>query len=624
LIWFENPVDNEMIDQEIIVEGTDNAITGAGEPNPPAPTFPDLKGVILFLSSAPLLGVIVDSEGRVQYCNDHFLNASGWKLDELAGKSWLELLRPVNLKDRNAQSIPLDGGTAVLTSTGEAIAVHWKTVSIQLEVNKETITVYLGESSEGQARIEKALRDSEERFRTLVSSMEEVVFTLNLEGRYTGVFGRWAERLGMTPEFFLGHTFRDMMGEYAALPHEVAFRQAVFGHHVLYDWSSPTPTGVHHYQTSLSPMTSAGKVVGVVGVERDITAQQEVENEVQRLYEKEQRRAMELDALRATFSDLVSELELPVLLRAILQRAVLMLGATGGELALSEPESGDLVIATCLGSKTDRTGEHIRPAEGGIGKIATTRKPVYYEEELEPVEDDPFASETIGRGLGSPLSYGHEFLGAILVHVPIHAGEEPSTGLDLLNMFASQAAIAIRNARLFERMEELATTDALTGLNNRRYLFELGTYEVKRSRRYKNNLSLIMIDLDHFKKVNDTYGHLAGDQVLRVVGKCCLQTFRKIDLLGRYGGEEFVAVLPETGLREAVVAAERFRKALEDLRVVTPAGEVKVTASLGVAEMDPETGDLESLLNHADQALYEVKRDGRNQVKVYSAAISQD
>jgi diguanylate cyclase (GGDEF)-like protein len=191
-----------------------------------------------------------------------------------------------------------------------------------------------------------------------------------------------------------------------------------------------------------------------------------------------------------------------------------------------------------------------------------------------------------------------------------------------LQAFADQAAIAIDNARLYAEVEELAVTDALTGVFNRRGLFQLGEREVERAQRFKHPLAIVMLDIDHFKKVNDAYGHPNGDRILAALAQCCVKQIRSIDVMARYGGEEFIILLTETETTQAVNLAERLRQVIEKMRVPIESEEgsaalaVQVTVSLGVAGFTPEMTHLKNLIQRADQALYAAKREGRNRVSV--------
>ncbi len=163
--------------------------------------------------------------------------------------------------------------------------------------------------------------------------------------------------------------------------------------------------------------------------------------------------------------------------------------------------------------------------------------------------------------------------------------------------------------------DELAQKDELTGLKNRRAFFEQGHRIFQQAKRFHHPVSLIMMDIDHFKSINDRYGHSIGDKVLRAVAEPLQRLVREIDIVARMGGEEFAFVLPETGLEDAANLAERLRSEIEDLVVTNNANEMKITASFGVVNCKGGEKNIEALLTAADDALYVAKRKGRNQVK---------
>ncbi|MGE5657702.1 MAG: diguanylate cyclase [Actinomycetota bacterium] len=176
-------------------------------------------------------------------------------------------------------------------------------------------------------------------------------------------------------------------------------------------------------------------------------------------------------------------------------------------------------------------------------------------------------------------------------------------------------------AILTEELEKLATTDPLTGVWNRRHLFALAEREITRVHRYNRPLSLLIIDIDHFKIINDTYGHAGGDEVLAILAKTVLNCLRKADFFGRFGGEEFVAFLPETTLKTAVAAAERIRENLANIVISVDEQQIRITVSIGVASYQKEDLTIDALLQRADKALYQAKNQGRNQV---AAAFDSD
>lgn len=165
------------------------------------------------------------------------------------------------------------------------------------------------------------------------------------------------------------------------------------------------------------------------------------------------------------------------------------------------------------------------------------------------------------------------------------------------------------------KLLELATTDGLTGLYNRRHFMETATQEFERARRYRMPLSLLMIDADHFKSINDRFGHHIGDEVLKALATIVRRQLRETDLFARLGGEEFAILLPQTDFADARVAAERLRQTIAEHTVDTEQGPLNFTVSLGLARIEPSTVDLDDLLRQADAALYQAKQNGRNRLE---------
>jgi diguanylate cyclase (GGDEF)-like protein len=224
------------------------------------------------------------------------------------------------------------------------------------------------------------------------------------------------------------------------------------------------------------------------------------------------------------------------------------------------------------------------------------------------------SAHALSIGLRS-LVDGPEYLGAISIarHGEPFAREEE----ELLEYLAGQAVVSIENASLHETVERQAVTDELTGLANVRAFTSTLDRELERSRRFETPLGLLMMDLDDFKLVNDTYGHQQGDEVLAQVAGVLRDHSRELDTPARYGGEEMAVVLPQTGVEGAEMLAERIREAVEALRVprVRGGGVLRVTASFGVASVPDAASDRDSLVAAADAALYRAKRGGKNRVE---------
>ncbi|CCH99284.1 Two-component response regulator [Microcystis aeruginosa PCC 9809] len=166
------------------------------------------------------------------------------------------------------------------------------------------------------------------------------------------------------------------------------------------------------------------------------------------------------------------------------------------------------------------------------------------------------------------------------------------------------------------QLEKLVRTDSLTGVNNRREILALGEKELQRCRRYHRYFSLVFIDIDHFKHINDTFGHLLGDKTLITVAGAIKNCLRQVDSFGRFGGEEFVAILPETNLEDAATTAWRICQVINKLNIEIDRQKVRVTASIGVATFSPEDNNLEAVIERADRAMFAAKNQGRNRVSL--------
>jgi len=186
-------------------------------------------------------------------------------------------------------------------------------------------------------------------------------------------------------------------------------------------------------------------------------------------------------------------------------------------------------------------------------------------------------------------------------------------------ILAQQFLLGIKRALLYKKVQELTITDSLTQVFNRRYFLLRFNEELERSRRFNYKFSFLMLDIDHFKDYNDHYGHLVGDVILREAAKAIKENMRQIDFIGRYGGEELSLILAETDKNEAMVAAERFRQAVESKEIRAYDENLKITISIGISVFPEDSQDTKKLIDKADQALYKAKQSGRNRVCVYKA-----
>jgi diguanylate cyclase (GGDEF)-like protein len=218
----------------------------------------------------------------------------------------------------------------------------------------------------------------------------------------------------------------------------------------------------------------------------------------------------------------------------------------------------------------------------------------------------------------SPLPYGAIGLGYLVLVIAARDTAPYPLGGMVFGAVAITAVVVTRQLLLLRELRSLAATDGLTGLPTRQYFTGMAEREFARAVRYGRSLAALLIDVDGFKNINDQHGHAVGDEVLRVVARRMRDTFRLIDVLGRYGGDEFVAILPESTEDGAVSAAQRLVSAVAPSQVTGQGQRVPVTVSAGVA-VAKGAADLPTLLRHADEALYRAKAAGRDQVVAFSA-----
>jgi diguanylate cyclase (GGDEF)-like protein len=296
------------------------------------------------------------------------------------------------------------------------------------------------------------------------------------------------------------------------------------------------------------------------------------------------------------------------------------LGYASAAVLLVDEDREELVMKASRGYPPN---VRIPKGRGVTWHAALTREMVY----VPDVTKDSRYIPAIGNGvseLALPLIYADKVIGVLDVETtaerPLHAYDR-----DLLGSLAGQVALTIAHAKHVAKVEVQAITDGLTGLYNYRYFLTLLDREFKRAARYGRPLSLILLDIDHFKRYNDTNGHSLGNEALRQVADIMRQVSRDVDFTVRYGGEEFIVLLPETNLTEACAVAERLRAAIADHSFLGCASQPggALTISLGVAGYPFDAHSDSELLEHADAALYLAKRTTRNCVMTYPAKQDQ-
>jgi diguanylate cyclase (GGDEF)-like protein/PAS domain S-box-containing protein len=464
-------------------------------------------------------------------------------------------------------------------------------------------------------RSQHKLQESEARYRAIVESQVEVICRFSADGNLTFFNEAFRRYFGAYTEITPG------INIYNLLPDDQ--REIVKGHvaritptnkMISVEFSLPLPTGEQHWQqwTGLGNFDEQGNLTEVQAVGQDITIRKQAE-----VTARQHNR--ELSSLHAATAALLTTLDPEALLSRILDSAISAIpAASKGMIHLIAQDTGQLEMRASVGYTDPRIRRiRIPSAVGYVARSVRERTPLL----IHNIHADPAnvaglypEIQDVQSAVVAPLVIKGQVVGALsLESTQLSAFNE--SDLRLLASFAATATASIQNARLHAEVQKLAITDSLTGLYNRRGLFELGQREVERSRRYKRPLVAIMMDVDHFKFINDYYGHTVGDQVLQAVAKRCTDNLRRIDILGRLGGDEFTFLLPETDMFTASHVAERVRQTVAERPIVTDETPINVSASLGVARATSATPDLEVLISRADAAMYVAKREGRNRVE---------
>ncbi len=290
-------------------------------------------------------------------------------------------------------------------------------------------------------------------------------------------------------------------------------------------------------------------------------------------------------------------------------------------LALRRNPGEPLEIVHVAGADTSAVGQCVED-QSRLAWIASTGHTLAYSRKTntDPSKPLAFRKEKFPGCevmVGVPFPTPHGVGGVLCIGCKSRDRLKPYE-VHLVEMLGQQAAYAFENAQLYKRMEQLATTDGLTGLCNHRHFQERLTIELERAQRSAQPLSLILLDIDHFKKVNDSYGHPCGDEAIRRLAAVLRRQARQIDLTARYGGEEFVIVLPDTPSKGAKAVGERIRKEFQKEQFRAPDGTTfQATVSLGLAVYPRDGKRKADLIDHADKALYQAKRSGRNRLVEY-------
>jgi len=385
----------------------------------------------------------------------------------------------------------------------------------------------------------------------------------------------------------------------------------------------------------ISPLIVDGEVVGTIGCDittqnrklspEEISLAEVLANlvagriEQARLLDIEKKRAEELAMLHETSLAITQPYDLSTLHRQIIEKAVWLLDSSAGMLYLRTDDDDVFECKVSYNNQYDPVGSQLHLGQGAAGIVAKTNQPLiisnYGTWEKKPAT---FAKVTDDFPLLSvPVCWQSEVKGVIQIAREPGKPSFEQSDVELLSLFSSQVAITLENSRLYQEVQSLAVFDPLTQIYNRRGFADIANREIERAQRFGHSLALLFLDIDHFKEVNDTHGHAAGDQILSEIAERCKNIIRNVDVISRHGGEEFIVLLLESDINIAQIIAKRLQSVIKEYPFQTDAGPISITVSIGISDFNEQVNGLGTLIHNADMALYKAKSSGRNRVIVF-------
>lgn len=566
--------------------------------------------------------VTVDNQRRIVEFNQAAEKTFGYQREEVIGKH-IDILYANQVQSQVTHRSAVAGDTFVgeaanRRKNGEIFYSLVSTATMRNANGERIGIVGVSRDITDRKKIEQQLHESEERYRLVINNLGEGIAFADANEFFTFANPAMEHIFGVPPGGLMGRTLQEFTppDQFEVIRAET--RQRETGERSVYEVVIVRPDGERRTVviTAAPWFDHEGKFIGAFGLFRDVTLRKRAE-----LAERDQRVLAE--ALRDTAMVLNSTLEIEQVLDRILANVGRVLPHDAANIMLingDQLQIGGWRGYDQLGMAEKITQVHLTLEDvRGFREMQATGQPIVVPDtRADPTWINSPISSWVRSYAGAPIRLHDKTVGFINLDSTT-PGFFRYEQAERLRAFADQAAIAIQNARLYQEIQQIAITDPLTGLYNRRGLLAIGNREVERCLRYARPLSAIFFDIDQFKIVNDTYGHGFGDKVLQVIANVCRRHLRTVDILGRHGGEEFLVLLPETPSAIAFQIADRTRVMVADTPIAledNPAEHVRVTISLGVASLTSGIPDLAALINLADQAQYRAKQSGRNRVEL--------
>jgi diguanylate cyclase (GGDEF)-like protein/PAS domain S-box-containing protein len=569
--------------------------------------------------------VLVSTDGEVVYVNKAFEKMLGYKADELVGKPALELPTYRGKKENSNKAAVIfkqviDRGFAdpidmdALTKDGKKIPLSFTASLITDTHGKPRTFVAVVRDITERKQMEKALRRSEQMSRGMLATAGTGIYLLE-EGCFRYVNRLFEEISGYSSDelkdkYSLDYIHPDdrkyvhnkaieILKGQSSLPYEYRFMRKD-GEAVL-------------VLDRLMSIQYDGKR-SVLGSLMDISDIRKAEAQIREY-------ADQLEALFNIGLTASRTLDIKELLENVLAKVLNVTGFDAGAIFLFDQQTKKVTLRAYQGvSKVLlKKAERMKFNEGFTGLVARSGKPII-------VQDVDLDSRVMKIGIGSedihsfavvPIMSKEQVRGVIIVgsHTTQQFAQSTTRLLDTITM---QIGMAIDNAQLYERALHLAFTDNLTGLYNRRYLLDQLDREFARSARNESPMSLVMLDLDGLKTINDRFGHNEGDVVLKKLGRILKQNTRASDTAARWGGDEFVLLAPDTDSKGAYIIGERIRSQVERCRLKISGEEISISVCVGIASYPVHASGVTGIIKRADEAMYNAKGLGKNQVCVFS------